>query len=213
MEKKRVVHSTIELHCHFARFQIANKLRGNNLLSKYRSDNTFHVLRKKQKWKITNQHSFQMFLFLLSLFAPTSTSLLSNPIHCSDCLLARNAAPSFFPLLLSWFSMDFFTAATKRNRFNSSFSIHFPLSASPSRDSLLLLLFLLPVYLFFIRSLFFCDFFALHSGWCKTMRCDATSCVCVLYIMQATMYTYFFQHCHCVHEVCTVVAMKGCGHF
>lgn len=48
--KKHVVHSTNELHCHFARFQIANKLRGNNLLSKYRNDNTFYIfLKKKQK--------------------------------------------------------------------------------------------------------------------------------------------------------------------
>lgn len=36
-----------ELHCHFARFQIANKLRGNNLLSKYRNDNTFHILKNR----------------------------------------------------------------------------------------------------------------------------------------------------------------------
>lgn len=93
----------------------------------------------------------------------------------------------FFPFntthILSRFSMAFFTATTKRNRFNSSFSIRFSrslfLSLSQSgRLSVLLLLFLLPVHLFFVRLLFFCDFFALHSGSCKTMRCNKL-CVCV----------------------------------
>lgn len=92
-------------------------------------------------------------------------------------------------LFYFWFSRWLFSRrTTKRNRFNSSFSIHF--SRSGSED--LLLFFLLLVYLFFVPAIsLLCN-----SKWCKTMRCNKLS-LCK-YISCELQCLVLFQHCHCI---------------